>query len=352
MTETTEDLPERDADEAPAWIERTLVREDGVRLSLRDWGGGNGGSGGNVGNGGSAGHPEGGAAGEGGCAGGQRSLLLLHGLAGHAGEWDGIARRLRADGHRVVALDQRGHGASERHPQNVSRAAYVADVLAVIAELGLSDVVLVGQSYGGHAALLTAASQAAGPIAASHAAGPVAASHAAQAERPRVPLAGAVLVEAGPGGAEPGVLEQIGGWLRAWPVPFPSREAAVAYLGGGPVGEGWADGLEERDGGLWPRFDPEVMVASLAENAGRAWWEEWDAISDARPPVPVLAVLGQRGIIPDEEYDEMARRLPELRGVCVPGTGHDLHLEQPEVLHLLISGFLAELPCAGVDSNP
>ncbi|MFD5328609.1 alpha/beta fold hydrolase [Streptomyces sp. NPDC127092] len=318
------------------------MRDDGVRLSLRDWGGGSGAS---------TGHPRGGE---------QRSLLLLHGLAGHAGEWDGIARLLRADGHRVVALDQRGHGASERHPQDVSRAAYVADVLAVIAELDLSDVVLVGQSYGGHAAMLTAASHAdshtaeltAASHAASHTAGLTAASHAAQAERPRVPLAGAVLVEAGPGGAEPGVLEQIGGWLRAWPVPFPSREAAVAYLGGGPVGEGWADGLEEGDGGLWPRFDPEVMVASLAENAGRAWWGEWNAIGGARPPVPVLAVLGQRGIIPDEEYDEMARRRPELRGVCVPGTGHDLHLERPEVLHRLISGFLAELPCAGVDSNP
>ncbi len=51
----------------------------------------------------------------------------------------------------------------------------------------------------------------------------------------------------------------------------------------------------------------------------------------------------------------VARRLPALRGVCVPGTGHDPHPERPEVLHRLLAGFLAELPaepsCVGVGSS-
>jgi pimeloyl-ACP methyl ester carboxylesterase len=61
-----------------AWSERVVVR-DGVRLVCRDWGG--------------TGQP----------------VLLLHGLAGHTGEWDELARRL-SPAHRVVAVDQRGHG--------------------------------------------------------------------------------------------------------------------------------------------------------------------------------------------------------------------------------------------------
>lgn len=80
------------------WSERVVVR-DGVRLVCRDRGG--------------PGEP----------------VVLLHGLAGHAGEWEVVASRLIAR-YRVVAVDQRGHGASERHPQDVSRAAYVADVVA------------------------------------------------------------------------------------------------------------------------------------------------------------------------------------------------------------------------------
>ncbi|MFF1511683.1 alpha/beta fold hydrolase [Streptomyces sp. NPDC058326] len=271
----------------PSWSERSVVR-DGVRLLCRDWGGSG---------------PD---------------VLLLHGLAGHAGEWDATARLLRDSGHRVVALDQRGHGGSERHPGDVSRAAYVADAVAVVGQLGLERPVLVGQSLGGSTALLTAAAH------------------------PGLPRA-LVLVEAGPGGAGPGVQEQIGSWLRAWPVPFPSREAAVAYLGGGtePVGDGWARGLEERADGLWPRFDPDVMVRSLDADATRAVWDAWAALD-----CPTLTVLGQGergGIIGGDEYAEMVRLRPALRGASLPGTGHDLHLERPGVLHRLIVGFLRDV---------
>ncbi|MER6094745.1 alpha/beta hydrolase [Streptomyces sp. NPDC001728] len=269
------------------WSERFVIRE-GVRLSARDWGGSG------------------------------TDVLLLHGLAGHAGEWDATARLLRDSGHRVVALDQRGHGASERHPGDVTRAAYVADTLAVIEELGLERPLLVGQSLGGSTALLTAAAH------------------------PEL-LRALVLVEAGPGGGNPGVQEQIGGWLAAWPVPFPSLEVAAAYLGGGkqPVGDGWAGGLEERADGLWPRFDPGVMVRSLDEISTRAFWDEWAAIT-----CPTLAVLGQGeqgGIIGGAEYAEMVRLQPGLRGASLPATGHDVHLEQPTTLHRLIVGLLGDL---------
>src|SRR4051794_10621100 len=102
-----------------AWVERTVVR-DGVRLTARDHGG--------------PGTP----------------VLLLHGLAGHSGEWDTIAEAL--SDYRVIALDQRGHGASEHRPAEVSRAAYVSEVNAVIDALGVDGTVLVGQSLGGRTA--------------------------------------------------------------------------------------------------------------------------------------------------------------------------------------------------------
>ncbi|WP_406369839.1 alpha/beta fold hydrolase [Streptomyces sp. NBC_01550] len=84
--------------------------------------------------------------------------MLLHGLAGHEGEWDRTARRL-SPRHRVIALDQRGHGAGERHPQDVYRDASVTDVIALPDQLALRCAVLVGQSLGGHTAMLTAAAR-------------------------------------------------------------------------------------------------------------------------------------------------------------------------------------------------
>jgi pimeloyl-ACP methyl ester carboxylesterase len=258
-----------------------MVVRDGVRLACRDWGG--------------PGQP----------------IVLLHGLAGHAGEWDTTARCLSLR-YRVIALDQRGHGASERHPQDVSRAAYVADVIAAIDQLELRRAVLVGQSLGGHTAMLTAA---------------------AHPERVRA----LVLVEAGPGGADANSPVRIGGWLDSWPTPFTSHEAAAQFFGGGPVGEGWAAGLEERDGAWWPRFDRDVMVRSLAENSRRSFWDEWGHVT-----CPTLVVLAQSSIILPQEADDMLRQRPATMAVSIPRTGHDLHLEQPETLHTLLSDFLNE----------
>ncbi|MEL5957310.1 alpha/beta hydrolase [Streptomyces sp. CLV115] len=235
--------------------------------------------------------------------------MLLHGLAGHAGEWDMLAGNLSSR-YRVVAVDQRGHGASERHPRDVSRAAYVADVIAVVDQLALPRPVLVGQSLGGHTAMLTAAAHP-GLV------------HAL------------VLVEAGPGGANPDVPAEIGGWLDSWPTPFPSREAAVAFFGGGPVGAGWAAGLGEREGGWWPRFDRDVMVRSLVENARRSFHHEWGQVA-----CPTLVVLAQSSFIPAQEADEMLWQRPATMAMSIPGTGHDLHLEQPEILHTALSDFL------------
>src|SRR5579863_449772 len=84
------------------------------------------------------------------------SVLLLHGLAGHAGEWAESARWMTARNH-VVAFDARGHGQSQRVPVDVSRAAHVADTVFVVEKLGLAPVTLIGQSLGGLTALLVAA---------------------------------------------------------------------------------------------------------------------------------------------------------------------------------------------------
>ncbi|WP_406016668.1 alpha/beta hydrolase [Streptomyces sp. NBC_00984] len=258
-----------------------MVR-DGVRLACRDWG--------RLG----------------------QSIVLLHGLAGYAGEWDVLAQSLSSR-YRVVAVDQRGHGASERYPQDVSRAAYVADVTAVVDQLALRWPVLVGQSLGGHTAMLAAAAH------------------------PGLVRA-LVLVEAGPGGSNPNGPVDIGGWLDSWPTPFASREVAAGFLGGGPVGAGWAAGLEEREGGWWPRFDRDVMVRSLAENAQRSFWHEWGQVT-----CPTLVVLAQSSFIPAHEAEEMLRQRPVTMAMSIPGTRHDLHLEQPEALHTALSDFLEGL---------
>jgi pimeloyl-ACP methyl ester carboxylesterase len=62
--------------------------------------------------------------------------------------------------HRVVAVDQRGHGKSEPAPDgDYSAAAFAGDAAELIADLGLDRPVVVGHSLGGVIALALAASR-------------------------------------------------------------------------------------------------------------------------------------------------------------------------------------------------
>ncbi|WP_305783269.1 alpha/beta fold hydrolase [Symbioplanes lichenis] len=229
-------------------------------------------------------------------------VVLLHGLAGSAEEFAPTARALLPD-HRVVALDQRGHGHSTRRPADLSRRAYADDVAAVIEHAG-GPVTLVGQSMGGHTALL------------------VAAWHPELVER-------LILVEAGVGGTDdPDAGRRIEDFFAGWPVPFVSREAAAEHLGGTPIAHAWAADL---DGDLRPRFDADVMGAAIAPVLAAARWDEWAAITAA-----TLLVRGERGIIPQAEVDRMLELQPAARLVEVAGAEHDVHLDQPEAWYEIL----------------
>jgi pimeloyl-ACP methyl ester carboxylesterase len=86
------------------------------------------------------------------------ALVLLHAYTQHArtwDTWDTVARAL-ADRFRVLALDQRGHGESDRatdyHEQQL-----INDFAAFVYALGLARFSAVGFSIGGNAACAYAA---------------------------------------------------------------------------------------------------------------------------------------------------------------------------------------------------
>lgn len=84
-------------------------------------------------------------------------LLLLHGLASAARIWDLVAPHL-ARGRRVVALDQRGHGLSEKPDDGYDFATILADDLAAADALGLGvRFAVAGHSWGANVALELAA---------------------------------------------------------------------------------------------------------------------------------------------------------------------------------------------------
>jgi pimeloyl-ACP methyl ester carboxylesterase len=151
------------------------------------------------------------------------AVLLLHGLAGHAGEWAETAAALPE--YRVVAFDARGREG------DLSRAAHVAEAVSVIEALDLAPVVLVGQSLGGVTAFLTAA------------------------WHPDL-VRGLVIVEAGPD-----VPEDVDAFVADVIARLPAWAAAKPG---------------------WPTFDLDVMARTLRAACERPWHAEWDTVACPR----------------------------------------------------------------------
>ncbi len=85
--------------------------------------------------------------------GGGQGIILLHGLASTCRIWDLVAPIMAQDGHRVVAMDQRGHGASAKPEQGYDFATVSRDLAGLIEGLGMERPLIVGHSWGADVAL-------------------------------------------------------------------------------------------------------------------------------------------------------------------------------------------------------
>src|SRR5713226_2673395 len=82
-------------------------------------------------------------------------VFLLHGLSSNARFWARFAARF--EGRRIIALDQRSHGLSDRAREGDALETFVADVAQGLASVAGEPALLVGHSWGAAIALEVAA---------------------------------------------------------------------------------------------------------------------------------------------------------------------------------------------------
>ncbi|WP_431947085.1 alpha/beta fold hydrolase [Actinacidiphila sp. bgisy167] len=231
-----------------------------------------------------------------------RPLLALHGHFNEARTFTGLAHAL-APAWRVVALDQRGHGFSDR-PPDFSREGYVQDAAALIAHLGLRQVVVLGHSLGGVNAYQLAA------------------------RHPDV--VSALVIE--DIGAE---IDDDLSFCLAWPHRAPTRTALVEQLGAAV--RYLTDAIREHPDGWGLAFRPQDMVTSVGQVNGNHW-DDWLATE-----CPALLVHGTRSdTLTLDHAQAMAARRPNTRLVAL-ATGHTVHETDPAGFAAAVRTFLDAL---------
>jgi pimeloyl-ACP methyl ester carboxylesterase len=83
-------------------------------------------------------------------------VVLLPGLTANANSFDGLVEAGLAPHFRVIAIDLRGRGLSDKPATGYSIAEHAADVIGLMDSLGIKDAVVGGHSFGGMLAMYIA----------------------------------------------------------------------------------------------------------------------------------------------------------------------------------------------------
>ena len=248
-------------------------------------------------------------------------LVFLHGVMGYAANWRRIAKAFE-DRFQVLVYDQRGHGRSFHPATGYGPEDYAGDLGRIVDELGWDEIHLVGHSMGGRAAY-----------------------HFAFQFPERVTRL--VIEDIGPS-MEPLAANQILKILDSVPVPFADKRTAKAWFDTtfmeifkdnrqkeGLAAYLYANLIEnERKEAVW-RFSEIGVRESVLQ--GRAN-DRWSEVTGLR--MPTLLVRGELSKdLSREAFIEVQRANPRIEGVEIPGAGHWVHSDQPDLFISALAKF-------------
>lgn len=237
---------------------------------------------------------------------GRQTLVLTHGLTANAHSFDGLIAAGLASGLRVLAIDLRGRGESDKPESGYTMADHAADLLGLFDALGLGSVALGGHSFGG---LLTYY---------------MAANHPDRVDR-------CVVIDA-PAEVHEGILDQIKPSLDRLEVVLPSWEAYLQYIRALPYFDGWwdpviesfyrADVEENPDGTVQARSFPD-HIRQASEGTLAVDWPTLVATIDR--PTLFLRASGSFGppgappIVPEDQGEATVERIKNSHLESFPG---------------------------------
>jgi pimeloyl-ACP methyl ester carboxylesterase len=288
-----------------SFSERRWTTSDGLSLFARDYAGGDGTA--------------------------RLPVIAIHGLTRNSADFEHIAGLIARSGRRVLAIDVRGRGRSDRASDAMTYQppVYAKDVLALLEAAGIERAVFLGTSMGG---LITMA---------------------VTALKSRV-VAAAILNDIGPQ-VDPAGLARIASYSGK-PVDTPTWAAAAAYVRDinavafpHYTDEDWQafarrvfkDGTE---GTPVLDYDPDIAVPIKAAGTKALAPNLWPYFRRLARKRPTLLIRGETSdLLSAAIAEKMQKAAPAMRYAEVTGVGHAPMLDEPEAKAAIFE-FLRDLP--------
>jgi len=285
--------------------ERRWTSSDGLSLFARDYAGGDGPA--------------------------RLPVIAIHGLTRNSADFAAIAGLIARSGRRVLAVDVRGRGRSDRasDPMTYQPPVYARDVLALMEATGIERAVFLGTSMGG---LITLA---------------------VTALKSRA-VAAAILNDIGPEVDKAG-LARIAGYSGK-PVDTPTWAAAAAYAR--EINGVAFPHYDEADWDAFARrvfrdgtegtpvldYDPDISVPILAAGPKALAPNLWPWFRRLAKKRPTLLIRGETSdLLSADIAARMQKAAPSMQYAEVPGVGHAPMLDEAEAKAAIFE-FLRDLP--------
>ena len=239
-------------------------------------------------------------------------LVFVHGLGSSTRDWYEQIGPF-AEHYRVIRVDLRGHGRSDRPEGPYHMATFARDVAVLLRRLDAAPAHVVGLSMGGMVALQLAA------------------------DAPRLVRSLVVVNSAAD--------TRLHTWKDVW--FYLSRRAAVQVLGMRRVGQLIARRLFVRPEQAdlrrefvrrWAQNDRQGYLWSVDAIMG---WSVTDRLSSIT--APTLLVSSEHDYTPVSEKNRMAATMPRADLAVVEDARHALPVERPEAFNALVEAFLARV---------
>ena len=245
-----------------------------------------------------------------------KQILCIHGLTANSRFWDCLASALSPH-HRVIAMDLRGRGLSDKPPTGYSIEHHCKDILSLIDDLGLKRPVLMGHSLGAFISLVFAA------------------QYPQRVDRLILVDGGGKLTKTQMAKVFAGIkpsLDRLG-------KTFPSFEYYISQMKEAPYLQPWNSYMEtyfhyeveKVKGGLRSRVHPK-HIEEEAKNLGKVDSRQFYK----KVTSPTLILRATKGMLADDDLllpedvaERMVRQIPKAKRVDLEGTNHYSILFQP-----------------------
>lgn len=218
----------------------------------------------------------------------KRTIVFIHGFGGKAEQWQYQMQKFAMD-NRVIALDMRGHGLSDKPSTGYDMPRIQLDLETALAQLNVSTpFVLVGHSFGG--AVVTE----------------YALNHPENVER--------LILIAAAGEFRLAPLFKLG-------LNLPASVLRII----GPFTRSWL------------HAPPHALREFYHRNLSK--WVGWDKF--AQLTMPVMVIRGHRDLVFDRPlFEKVAKSIPGAEDVDIDVSGHMVMLERREAVDRAIASFL------------